>query len=57
MVLNSLLSWQKPHSVSWGGPEIKYVVQGGTSEKGSLLAKPYGPPGTSLAWRTLFEPM
>jgi hypothetical protein len=25
---------------SQGGPEIKYLLQGGVSEKGSLLAKP-----------------
>ena len=28
---------------SQGGPEIKYLLQGGTSGKGSLLAKPSGP--------------
>ena len=37
-----------------GGPEIKYLLQEGMSGKGSLLAKPSGPLGTSLAWRTLF---
>jgi len=35
---------------SQGGPEIKYLLQGAMSEKGSLLAKPSGPLGTSLAW-------
>jgi hypothetical protein len=30
------------------------MVQEGMSEKGSLLAKPSGPLGTSLVWRTLF---
>lgn len=37
-----------------GGPEIKYLLQGGMSRKGCLLAKPSGPLDTSLAWRTLF---
>ena len=37
-----------------GRPEIKYLLQGGMPGKGSLLAKPSGPLGTSLAWRTLF---
>jgi hypothetical protein len=39
---------------SQGGPEIKYLLQGGMSRKWSLLAKPSGLLGTSLAWRTLF---
>ena len=39
---------------SQGGPEIKYLLKGGVSGKGSLLAKPSGPLGTSLAWGTLF---
>ena len=41
-------------SIPEGGPEIKYLLQGGMSEKGSLLAKHSGPLGTSLVWRTLF---
>jgi hypothetical protein len=32
-----------------GGLVIKYLLQGGMSGKESLLAKPFGPPGTSLA--------
>jgi hypothetical protein len=36
------------------GPEIKYLLQERMSGKGSLLAKPSGPLGTSLAWRILF---
>jgi hypothetical protein len=57
MVLNSLLvvhgeKWPKP--TSQGRPEIEYLLQGGMSGKGSLLAKPSGPLGTSLAWRTQF---
>jgi hypothetical protein len=39
---------------SQGGPGIKYLLQGGISGKGSLLAKSSGPLGTSLPWRTLF---
>ena len=39
---------------SQGGHEIKYLLQGEMSGKGSLLAKPSRPLGTSLAWRTLF---
>jgi hypothetical protein len=39
---------------SQSGSEIKYVLQGGMSGKGSLLVKPSGPSGTSLAQRTLF---
>jgi hypothetical protein len=35
------------------GLKIKYLLQGGMSGKGRLLAKPAGPLGTSLAWRTL----
>ena len=37
-----------------GGPEIKHPFQGGVPGKGSVLAKPSGPPGASLAWRTQF---
>jgi hypothetical protein len=59
MVLNCLLivhCGKQMHAIptSQGGLEIKYLLQGGMSEKGSLLAKPSGPLGTSLAWRTLF---
>jgi hypothetical protein len=31
-----------------GGPEVKYLLQGGVSEKESLLAKSSRPLGTSL---------
>jgi hypothetical protein len=41
-------------STSPGGPEVKYLLQGGMSGKGSLLAKSSRPLGTSLAWRTQF---
>jgi hypothetical protein len=41
-------------ATSQGGPEIKYLLQGGMFGKGSLLAKPSGSLVTSLAWRTLF---
>ena len=43
----------KPYPTSQGGPEIKCLFQGGISGNGSLLAKPSGPLGASLAWRTL----
>jgi hypothetical protein len=33
---------------SQGGPEVKYLLQGGVSGKESLLAKSYRPLGTSL---------
>lgn len=36
------------------GPEIKYLLQEGMSGKGSSLAKPLRPLGTSLAWRLSF---
>lgn len=36
-------------STSQGEPGIKYLLQAGMSEKRSLLAKPLGPIGTSLA--------
>jgi len=39
---------------SQGKPQIKYLLQGGMSGKGSLLANPSRPLGTSLAQRTLF---
>lgn len=39
---------------SQGKPEIKNILQGGMSAKGSLLAKSSGTLGTSLVWRTLF---
>jgi hypothetical protein len=44
----------KSYPTSQGGPEITCLLQGGISEKGSLLAKPLGPLSTSIAWRTLF---
>ena len=44
----------KPYPTSQGGPEIKYLWQGGMSRKESLLAKPSGSLGTLLAQRTLF---
>ena len=44
----------KPYPTSQCELEIKYLLQGGMSGKGSLLAKPSGPLGTLLAWRTLF---
>jgi hypothetical protein len=46
--------FMKPFPTSQGGSEIKYILQGEMSGKGSLLAKPSRPLGTSLAWRTLF---
>jgi hypothetical protein len=44
----------KPYSISQGGPEIKYFLQGGVSVKGILLATPSWPLIISLACRTLF---
>jgi hypothetical protein len=41
----------KPYSTSQDGTDIEDFLQGGMSEKGSLLAKPSRPLGTSLAWR------
>jgi hypothetical protein len=41
-------------TTSEDGSEITYLLQGGRSGKGSLLAKPSGPLSTLLAWRTLF---
>jgi hypothetical protein len=43
----------KPYPTSQGRPEIKYLLQGGASGKGILLAMPSGPLGISLAWRSL----
>jgi hypothetical protein len=43
-----------PYHLPGVDQEIKYLLQGGMSRKGSLLAKPSGPLGTSLAWTTLF---
>ena len=40
----------KPSPTSLGGPDTKYILQGELSGKGSLLAKPSEPLGTSLAW-------
>lgn len=39
-------------STSQGRPEIK-LLREGVFRRGSLLAKPSGPLGTSLPWRTL----
>jgi hypothetical protein len=39
----------KPYPTFQGGPEIKYLLQGGMSRKRSLLAIPPRPLGTSLA--------
>ena len=39
--------------ISQGGPEVKYLLQGGMSGKESLLAKPFRPLCTLLAWRSL----
>jgi hypothetical protein len=36
---------------SQGGPEVKYLLQGGESGKESLLAKSFRLLGTSLKWR------
>jgi hypothetical protein len=44
----------KPYPTSQSGSEIKYLLQGGMSGKGSVSAKPSGSLGTLLAWRTLF---
>jgi hypothetical protein len=41
-------------STSQGGAEMKYLLQGGISGKGSLLTTSSEPLGTLLAWRTLF---
>jgi hypothetical protein len=41
--------------LSWGGPEVKYFLQGGVSGKGSLLAKPFRPLGTSLKWSSVLR--
>jgi hypothetical protein len=42
VVLRHLLSWQKvdvnPYGTSQGGPEVRYLLQGGMSGKESLLA-------------------
>jgi hypothetical protein len=45
MVLNSLLSWWKnecvkPYPTSQGGPEIKYLLQGGMSRKEAYWLSP-----------------
>ena len=45
----------KPYPTSQGGPEVKYLLQGGMSGKGSLLAKPSRPLGTSLKWRSVLS--
>jgi hypothetical protein len=41
----------KPYPTSQGGPEVKYLLQGGVSGQESLLAKPSRPLGTPLKWR------
>ena len=46
--------WVKPYSTSQSGPEFKYLLQGGMSEKGSLLAKPSQPLGYLIRTETLF---
>ena len=43
-----------PCPTSQGGPEIKYLLQGGVSRKLSLLVTPSRPLGTSFACRTLY---
>jgi hypothetical protein len=58
MALNCLLNvhhgkWMNT-ILSQGRFEIKCLLQRRMSRKGSLLAKPSGMLGTSLAWRTLF---
>jgi hypothetical protein len=54
MVENGFVKLYKPPPLtSQGELEIKHFLQGGMSGKGSLLAKPSRPLGTSLAWRTL----
>jgi hypothetical protein len=45
----------KLYPASQGVPKVKYVLQGQMFGKGSLLATPSGPLGTSLAQRTLFR--
>lgn len=58
MVLNWLLTlFIMEHGcilTSQAASKIKYLLQGRMSGKGSLLAKPSGPLGTALAWRTPF---
>jgi hypothetical protein len=54
MVENGCIMYHNAFTTFQGRPEIKYLLQRGISRKGSLLAKPSGPLGTSLAWRTLF---
>ena len=38
-----------------GKLEVKYLLQGRVSGKGSLLAKPSRPLGTSLKWRSVLS--
>ena len=59
LVLNGLLIVHRGNRkyrvpTSQGGLMIKWLLPGGMSRKGSLLANSSGPLGTSLAWRTLF---
>ena len=45
----------KPCATSQSDPKIKYLLQGGMSEKESLLAKHSRPLGTSLKWRLVLS--
>ena len=45
----------KQYPTSQGGPEVKYLLYGGVSEKESLLAKPSRPLVTSLKWRSVIS--
>jgi hypothetical protein len=38
-----------------GGPEVKYLLQGGVSGEASLLAKLSRPLGTSLKWKSVLR--
>jgi hypothetical protein len=41
--------------LSQGKPEVEYVLQGGVSGKGNLLAKPFRPLGASSKWRSVWR--
>jgi hypothetical protein len=45
----------KSYSTSQGEPEIKYLLQGGMSEKGSLFAKPSRPLDIPLKCRSVLR--
>lgn len=45
----------KPYPTSQGGPEIKYLFQGGMSGKESLLAKPSRPLDIPLEWKPVLN--